>query len=145
VTDFDAIIIGSGFGGAITACRLAEAGYKVLVLVRGRRWTVDMFPRQLDDAWLWDAAAPQLRNGWFDFRVFPHMSIVMGAGVGGGSLVYANGSIVAKPETFDDGWPPEVTWDELKPHYARVGQMLDVQRVPPRQWPERTKLLKEAA
>jgi cholesterol oxidase len=145
VTDFDAIIIGSGFGGAITACRLAEAGYKVLVLERGRRWTVDMFPRQLDDAWLWDAAAPQLRNGWFDFRVFPHMSVVMGAGVGGGSLVYANGSIVAKPETFDDGWPPEVTWDELKPHYARVGEMLDVQRVPPRQWPERTKLLKEAA
>ena len=44
--DFDAIVIGSGFGGAITACRLAEAGYKVLILERGRRWDKTNYPRQ---------------------------------------------------------------------------------------------------
>jgi cholesterol oxidase len=73
------------------------------------------------------------------------MSVVQGAGVGGGSLVYANVSIEAKKETFDAGWPPEVTWSELAPHYARVGQMLDVKPVPPRQWADRTRLMKDAA
>lgn len=145
MNDFDAIIIGSGFGGAITSCRLAEAGYKVLVLERGRRWTVETYPRQADDPWLWDAAAPHVRNGWFDFRIFPNMSVVQGAGVGGGSLVYANASVEPKHETFDQGWPPEVTWSELKPHSARVGRMLDVKPVPDTQWADRTRLMKEAA
>jgi cholesterol oxidase len=145
MSDFDAIIIGSGFGGAVTACRLSEAGLRVLVLERGRRWDVDTFPRAANDPWVFDASAPQLRNGWFDFRVFPHMTVLAGAGVGGGSLVYANISIEAKKETFDAGWPPEITYAELQPHYARVGQMLDVKPVPEKQWPNRTKLMKEAA
>jgi cholesterol oxidase len=145
MSDFDAIVIGSGFGGAITACRLAESGYRVLVLERGRRWTVETFPREADDPWIWDHLAPQLRNGWFDLRIFPHMSVIQGAGVGGGSLVYANISIEAKPQTFESGWPPEITLAELKPYYTRVGQMLDVKPVPPQQWPERTKLLRDAA
>src|SRR5712692_4934567 len=100
ISDFDAIVVGSGFGGAITACRLAEAGYQVLLLERGRRWDVHTYPREPNDPWLWDASAPQLRNGWFDVRVFRHMTVIQGAGVGGGSLVYANISIEAKPETF---------------------------------------------
>jgi cholesterol oxidase len=145
MSDFDAIVIGSGFGGAITACRLAEAGYRVLVLERGRRWDVHTFPRAANDPWLFDASAPEQRNGWFDFRVFPHMSVVAGAGVGGGSLVYANISVEAKPETFDAGWPAEITYAELQPHYARVGEMLNVQKVPEAQWPARTHLLKDAA
>ena len=145
MTDVDVIVIGSGFGGAITACRLAEANYKVLVLERGRRWTPETVPRQPADPWFWDNAAPQLRNGWFDFRVFPHMSVVQGAGVGGGSLVYANISIEAKDSTFADGWPPEITAQELKQYYKRVGEMLDVKRVPDTQWPQRTHLMKEAA
>ena len=107
MADFDVIVIGSGFGGAVTACRLAEQGYRVLVLERGRRWDVTTFPREPDDPWLWDHLAPQLRNGWFDIRIFPHMTVVQGAGVGGGSLVYANISIEAKPGSFDAGWPPE--------------------------------------
>src|SRR5262245_53376061 len=130
MSDFDAIVIGSGFGGAITACRLSEAGYKVLVLERGRRWDAKTFPRQPNDPWIFDANAPAERNGWFDFRVFKHMSVVAGAGVGGGSLVYANVSIEAKPDTFDAGWPAEITFAELKPHYDRVGRMLDVQKIP---------------
>ncbi len=145
MSDFDAIVIGSGFGGAITACRLAEAGYRVLVLERGRKWDVQTFPREVDDPWMWDHRAPQLFNGWFDLRVFPHMSVVQGAGVGGGSLVYANISIEAKPATFDNGWPAEITFVELKPYYDRVGTMLDVKRVPETQWPERTRVVRDAA
>ena len=145
MSDFDAIIIGSGFGGAITSCRLAEAGYRVLVLERGRRWDPTTFPRKVDDPWVFDPNNPQARSGWFDIRMFPHMSVITGAGVGGGSLVYANISIPAKQDTFDAGWPAEITFAELAPHYATVGKMLNVQPVPPAQWPARTKLMQEAA
>jgi cholesterol oxidase len=143
--DFDVIVAGSGFGGAVVACRLAEAGARVLVLERGRRWTAETFPREPDDPWIWDEANPDHGSGWFDLRIFPHMSVVMGAGVGGGSLVYANISIEAKPDTFAHGWPAEVTFSELKPHYDTVGRMLNVQRVPTKQWPERTRLMRDAA
>jgi cholesterol oxidase len=145
MSDFDAIVIGSGFGGAITACRLAEGGYRVLVLERGRRWDVQTFPREATDPWVWDDAAPLKRNGWFDFRMFPNMTVVQGAGVGGGSLVYANISILAKPKTFETGWPAEITFAELAPYYDMVGRMLNVKPVPQKQWPERTKLVKDAA
>jgi cholesterol oxidase len=144
-TDFDAVIIGSGFGGAICGARLAEAGYRVLILERGRRWEVKDYPRGLGDAWAWDHDHPELNHGWFDFRIFPHMTVVQGAGVGGGSLVYANISVEAKADTFERGWPAEVTYDVLAPHYARVAQTMNVKKVPPSQWPNRTKLLKEAA
>jgi len=143
--DVDVIVIGSGFGGAVTSCRLAEHGYRVMVLERGRRWGVKDFPRRPDDPWLWDQQQPIAKNGWFDFRVFPHMTVVTGAGVGGGSLVYANISVEAKPDTFDAGWPAEVTYAELKPHYDAVGAMMNVRAVPTNQWPERTRLLKDGA
>jgi cholesterol oxidase len=144
-TTFDAIVIGSGFGGAVTATRLAEKGYRVVVLERGRRWTTDTYPRRPGDPWVWDERKPAACNGWFDFRLFPNMAVVQGAGVGGGSLVYANICINAKPDTFDVGWPPEITYQELVPYYEAVGAMLNVQKVPGNQWPERTRLLKEAA
>jgi cholesterol oxidase len=143
--DCDVVIIGSGFGGSVTACRLAAAGAKVVVLERGRRWSPATFPRKPEDPWLWDDQHPERRHGWFDFRVFPNMSVVQGAGVGGGSLVYANISIEALPDTFTSGWPPEITFSELKPHYDTVGRMLGVKRVPANQIPERTKLLREGA
>jgi cholesterol oxidase len=142
---FDVVVIGSGFGGAVTAARLAEKGYRVLVLERGRRWTTDDYPRRPEDAWVWDQRKPHLCNGWFDFRLFPNMAVVQGAGVGGGSLVYANISVDAKDDTFDAGWPPEITCRELAPYFASVGAMLNVQKVPGNQWPERTRLMKEAA
>ena len=141
----DAVIVGSGFGGAVAAARLAEANYRVAVLERGRRWDAASFPRQAGDAWLFDVARPVERHGWFDFRVFPHMSVVQGAGVGGGSLVYANISVNAKPETFDAGWPAEITLGELAPHYAAVSATMQVAPVPANQWPERTRMMKEAA
>jgi cholesterol oxidase len=73
------------------------------------------------------------------------MTVVQGAGIGGGSLVYANISIEAKPQTFDAGWPPEITYAELKPFYGVVGTMLGATPVPQAQWPARTKLVKDAA
>ena len=145
MADADVIIIGSGFGGAVTACRLAQAGARVLVLERGREWTVDNFPRQLTDPWFYDAARPERANGWFDVRIWPNMTVLAGAGVGGGSLVYANISVEAKRDTFASGWPAEITFDALAPHYAEVGRMMEVKHVPKNQWPERTKLMFEAA
>ena len=69
--DFDVIVIGSGFGGAISACRLAEAGYKVLILERGRRWDKSNYPRQPEDQWLWNNEHPEREQGWLDFHAFP--------------------------------------------------------------------------
>ncbi|MCH8310251.1 MAG: GMC family oxidoreductase [Chloroflexi bacterium] len=144
-TKYDAVVIGSGFGGAVTACRLAEQGRSVLILERGRRWQVEDYPRDLGDDWIWDQHKPQKRHGWIDLRLFPNMVVVQGAGVGGGSLIYANISIDAKPDTFDQGWPSEITWRDMNPYYDTVGRMLNVQRLPANQWTERTKLMKDAA
>ncbi len=58
MADADVLIVGSGFGGAVTACRLAEAGAKVIVLERGREWGPDTFPRKPTDAWVWDQSNP---------------------------------------------------------------------------------------
>ena len=143
--DFDVVIIGSGFGGAVCAYRLSAAGARVLVLERGRHWNPDSFPRTPDDPWLWDQRDPVACHGWFDFRVFPNMTVVQGAGVGGGSLVYANISVDAKRETFLSGWPPEIAFERLTEHYQKVAAMLRVRPVPGNQWPERTKLVHEAA
>jgi cholesterol oxidase len=141
----DAIVIGSGFGGAVTACRLAEAGMSVLVLERGRRWDNRNFPRRRDDAWLWSHQRPELHNGWLDFRSFPGMSVAQAAGVGGGSLIYANVSCEAPPSAFAMGWPRAITYEVLKPHYDRVALWMDVRPLPQNQWTERTKLVKDAA
>ena len=143
--DYDVIVIGSGFGGAIPACRLAEAGYKVLVLERGRRWDRKSYPRGPEDPWFWNNRRPERENGWIDFRRFRDMSVIQGAAVGGGSLIYANISCEAPPETFRAGWPAEVTYSELKPHYDRVAKFMNVQRVPNNQWTQRMKLMQEAA
>jgi cholesterol oxidase len=143
--DFDVVVIGSGFGGAITGCRLAEAGYRVLILERGRRWDRNSYPRQSGDMWLWNNKCPEKEHGWLDLRVFTHMSVATGAAVGGGSLIYANISCEAPEAVFSNGWPPEITYAELKPHYDTVAKFMNVQPVPPNQWPNRTKLMKEAA
>jgi cholesterol oxidase len=143
--NFDVIVIGSGFGGAITGCRLAEAGYKVLILERGRRWDKVNYPREPGDPWIWNDDRPEKHNGWADLRVFPNMSVIQGAGVGGGSLIYANISAEAHRNIFQRGWPAEITYDELKPHYDRVAAFMNVQKIPVNQLNERTRLMKEAA
>lgn len=148
---FDAIVIGSGFGGAITACRLAEAGMKVLILERGRRWDnkpgpgVTAYPREIDDPWIWDHNRPQEHNGWLDLRVFDGMSVAQGAAVGGGSLIYASISVEAPDLAFLSGWPAEITKAELKRYYKRVADFMGTAELPNNQWNPRTHLMKEAA
>src|ERR1041384_4807266 len=121
--ELDAIVIGSGFGGAITACRLAEKGMKVLVLERGRRWEVLQYPRKPGDAWIFNENAPARHNGWLDLRFFNNMTVAQAAGVGGGSLAYSSVALEANPQIFKTGWPAEITYDELKPYYDKVARV----------------------
>jgi len=148
---WDVLVIGSGFGGAVVGCRLAEQGAKVLVLERGRWWDKaegpgrSAYPRGLGDPWIWNEAAPERENGWIDFRSYGDMSIVQGAAVGGGSLIYANISTEAPPQAFDGGWPPELSHAELKPHYDRVAAFMNVRPIPEGQWTRRMQLMQESA
>lgn len=143
--EYDAIVVGSGFGGAACACRLAEAGKKVLLLERGRRWDPKDYPRELSDNWIWNSCSPEKHNGWIDLRFFGDMTVAQGAGLGGGSLIYANVSIEAKPETFAEGWPKEITYQELKPYYDIAGKMMGVQTIPDNQVPERFRVMRDGA
>jgi cholesterol oxidase len=151
--DFEVVVVGSGFGGAVAACRLAEAGYKLLVLERGRRWQsrhfprsgATDFPRKAGDPFLWNQDEPEQENGWFDVRIFPRMIVLTAAGVGGGSLAYSNVSVEPAPDVFEEGWPKEIRAADLAEHFDTVGKMLDVAHLPENQLTERFKLLREGA
>ncbi len=123
---YDFVIIGSGFGGSVSALRLTEKGYKVLVLEKGPRFTPSDFPKtnwQLRK-WLW---APSLGcKGLFKISLFRHVTVFSGVGVGGGSLVYANTLPVPKDAFFEaESWARFADWkSELTPHYAEALRML---------------------
>lgn len=142
---YDVVVIGSGFGAAVAACRLAREGRAVLVLERGRRWTPDTYPREPDDAWIWNQDNPAKHHGWIDLRFLDDMWVAQGAGVGGGSLIYANISIDAEPAAFASGWPAEIDYNVLKPYYDRVKGMLDARPLPDGQLTQRFQLMKAAA
>ena len=117
----------------------------MLVLERGRRWDKTNFPRKPEDAWLWNHDRPETENGWLDLRLFPGMSVAAGAAVGGGSHIYANISCKAPPAVFEQGWCPEITYQDLKPRYDAVAAFMDVQQVPDTQWTGRMKLMRDGA
>ena len=143
---FDTIVIGSGFGGSVMACRLAQAGQRVLVLERGRRWEPADYPRLPTDPWIYDDNHAARFNGWLDVRDFGRMFVVAGAGVGGGSLVYANVSLKAPAFVFEnERWPREINLPELEPYYDVVGKMLGIQTIPAAQRTPRGQVLREAA
>ena len=127
---YDFIIVGSGFGGAVAACRLAQAGQRVLVLERGRRWDENTYPSVTGRDWIYDIKEPERQNGWMDLRWFSDMAVVQGAGVGGGSLIYANVSVPPPAATFEAGWPDGIDANELEPFVERVGRMLEVSTIP---------------
>ncbi len=144
-SDYDVVVIGSGFGGSVTACRLAQKGYSVCMLERGHRWNTEDYPRSPTDNWWWDINKPASKNGWIDFQMYDDMGVVQGAGVGGGSLIYASVFINAEPFSFDKGWPEEITFDSLKPYYEKTEKIIKPSKLPDGQLTERTKLMKEAA
>jgi cholesterol oxidase len=144
-TAFDVIVIGSGFGGAIMARRLAERGMRVLVLERGRRWEPSDYPRQPGDAWIFSTDRPARHHGWLDMRFFRGMTVAQAAGVGGGSLTYSSVAVEARPEVFTGGWPAEITYQELKPHYDTVAREMDLQVIPDSQLTGRFRIARDAA
>src|SRR5262249_4174771 len=121
---YDAVVVGSGFGGGIAACRLAEAGRRVVILERGRRFGPDDFPATPEQApaALWHATLNP--HGLFDLRLMRDLSVLTAAGVGGGWLVYANVQLRAPADVFTNGWPEAIDRDELDPYYDRTEEAL---------------------
>ncbi|MFH8881537.1 GMC oxidoreductase [Streptomyces californicus] len=130
--DYDVLVVGSGFGGAVTALRLTEKGYRVGVLEAGRRFTRETLPKNSWDIknYLW---APAL--GLFGLQrihLLGNVMVLAGAGVGGGSLNYANTLYVPPAPFFEDRqWASITDWqDELKPYYDQARRMLGVRLNP---------------
>ncbi len=134
---FDVVVVGSGFGGSVTAYRLAEAGRRVLVLERGKAYPPGSFPRSplgLKNNF-WDPS--EGLQGMFDLWSFEGLEALVSSGLGGGSLIYANVMIRKDERWFvheDLGrggyehWP--VSRAELDPHYDRAEAMLGAQAYP---------------
>ncbi len=130
--DYDYVVIGSGFGGSVSALRLSEKGYKVLVIEKGKWWKPEDFPETNWHLrkWLW---LPAFRFfGIFKMTFLRHVGILSGVGVGGGSLVYANTLPRPKRQFFETGsWAGLTDWQkELEPHYQMAEKMLGAARNP---------------
>ena len=130
--DYDFIIIGSGFGGSVSALWLSGKGYKVLVIEKGKHFSAEDFPKSNWNIrkWLW---IPFFRFfGFFKITFYKHIGILSGVGVGGGSLVYANTLPVPKKEFFEaESWKELADWEsELKPFYGIAKKMLGVAKNP---------------
>lgn len=146
------VIIGSGFGGGVSALRLAEAGVNdIVVLERGRRWptgpnatTFPSFARaELDERALWYGSVPTILPGMdrpllpgayaglLEAHVHPNLSVLNAAGVGGGSLVYQGMTLQPSRAVFEETFPTGLDYDRLdRVHYPRVARMLKVETAP---------------
>jgi cholesterol oxidase len=134
---FDAIVVGSGFGGSVTAARLAEAGQRVCVLERGKAYPPNSFPRSplgMKNNF-WDPS--EGLHGMFDLWAFDGMDAVCASGLGGGSLIYANVFLRKDERWFVhedrsggayENWP--VSRADLDPHYDRVEKTVGIQHYP---------------
>src|SRR5215213_4608905 len=135
---FDVVVVGSGFGGSVSAYRLAEAGRSVCVLERGKAYAPQSFPRSPAGLAnnLWDPSAGL--HGMFDVWSFKGIDALVSSGLGGGSLIYANVLIRKDPSWFvqdhpyrpgtTERWP--VQYEDLEPAYERIEKFLDVQTLP---------------
>jgi cholesterol oxidase len=130
--DYDVVIVGSGFGGSVSALRLAEKGYRVGVLEAGRRFGPETLPKTSWDVrnFLW---APRIGlKGIQRITLLKDVVVLSAAGVGGGSLVYAN-TLYRPPEAFfaDPRWAGIADWaSELEAHYDQASRMLGVTEQP---------------
>tara|TARA_R110001599_G_scaffold11399_2_gene54402 strand:- start:7238 stop:8878 length:1641 start_codon:yes stop_codon:yes gene_type:complete len=128
--DYDVIIIGSGFGGSVSALRLSEKGYRVGVMEMGRRWSPENMPSTNWKVWnfLW---RPLLGlRGFFSLRFFRHVMVLHGNAVGGGSVTYANTLLVPPESVWTDGsWRGLDEWQRVMPsYYATAKKMLGVNK-----------------
>ncbi len=129
---YDYIIIGSGFGGSVSAMRLTEKGYSVLVLEKGKRFQDEDFAKTNWQFWkyIWMPAIGA--HGILQIAILNGVMVLHGAGVGGGSLGYANVLEVPSEETFaTPAWNTPLPWGKvLKPHYDTARHMLGAARNP---------------
>src|SRR5271166_4039666 len=124
--DFDFIVIGSGFGGSVSALRLVEKGYRVAVMEMGRRWTPDNLPRTSwsTHRWIW---RPNLGlRGFFNIQFFKHATIFHGCAVGGGSITYACTLLQPPEKVWEAGsWTGLANWKtEMRQHYGLADLLL---------------------
>jgi len=126
--DFDFIVIGSGFGGSVSALRLTEKGYRVAVMEMGRRWTPENLPPTswYLHRWFWEPA--MALRGFFRMRYFRHVTILHGCAVGGGSITYACTMLRPPAKVWDNGsWVGLANWkSEMPQHYDTASRMLGV-------------------
>ena len=159
----EAVVIGSGFGGAISCCRLAQKwGKGVLLLERGKRYPMGSFPRsphQMADNFWCDpndkVRRPRhIRNrglhGLYDIRNYSGMDAVVCAGLGGGSLIYANVFLEPPGQVFASGWPAGIDREFLRPYYDVARSVLGARPIPswtddPRRRIVRTELFQDFA
>ncbi|MFE4673095.1 GMC oxidoreductase [Streptomyces sp. NPDC056723] len=130
--DYDVLVVGSGFGGSVSALRLTEKGYRVGVLEAGRRFSPGTLPKNSWDLknYLW---APKFgMYGIQRIHLLGNVMVLAGAGVGGGSLNYANTLYVPPKPFFEDPqWKDITDWQaELKPYYDQAQRMLGVRLNP---------------
>jgi cholesterol oxidase len=130
--DFDWLVIGSGFGGSVSALRLSEKGHSVGVLECGRRFADSELPSSTADMrrYFWNPFLGM--KGIFRLTFFKDVSVVSGCGVGGGSLGYANTLYVPPRQFFEDPqWADMDDWESaLAPHYTEAQRMLGVVQTP---------------
>lgn len=144
---YDVVVVGSGFGGAITGCRLAQAGRSVCILERGRNWEKTDFPRSPREVaksfWI---AGQNL--GFLEYKAFKRIDVIQGCGVGGGSLHYFNVHLRTPAEIFSQkSWPAEITRSVLDPYYDCAEKMLESKPLTPPEGlelPRRTKTFFQA-
>src|SRR5262249_27565664 len=135
-------------GGSVSACRLAQAGFDVTVLERGRDYRQNRlrlgdpnahdFPREASgkDAWSW--CPEKGTHGLYDVKPVSEMEYVQSAGLGGGSLIYANVHLRMPADGFARGWPEGYSRAALDPYYDLVAYMLDVAPIPADRRPPKT-------
>jgi len=134
---YDAIIIGSGFGGSVMAYRLAKEGMRVCLLERGKKYAPGDFARTPHEMStnFWDPSAGL--HGLFNIWSFKGLDAIVASGLGGGSLIYANVLLRKDKDWFVQGdpndpdsedWP--ITYQQLERHYAAVEQVLKPQEYP---------------
>ena len=152
---FEAVVIGSGFGGSISACRLSmKWPGEVLVFERGKKYPLGSFPRapgafarnlwniptEIRPPWwkrLWQRTSlmgnvvDQELHGMYDARSYGHMDVVQAAGLGGGSLIYANVFLFPPKELFEDErWPDTCKHGDLEPYYKVAKRVLSPRTLP---------------